>query len=26
VTLTLSRQGAATQVQATLGGEHPVCG
>ncbi|MDQ6919057.1 MAG: S1C family serine protease [Candidatus Dormibacteraeota bacterium] len=26
VTLTLSRQGAATQVQATLGGKHPVCG
>jgi S1-C subfamily serine protease len=26
VTLTLSRQGAATQVQATLGGQHPVCG
>ena len=26
VTLTLSRQGAATQVQATLGSMHPVCG
>jgi S1-C subfamily serine protease len=26
VTLTLSRQGAATQVQATLGGQHPTCG
>jgi putative serine protease PepD len=26
VTLTLSRNGAQTQVQATLGGQHPVCG
>ncbi|HEY8811080.1 MAG TPA: trypsin-like peptidase domain-containing protein [Candidatus Dormibacteraeota bacterium] len=26
VTLTLSRQGTPTQVQATLGSQHPVCG
>jgi putative serine protease PepD len=26
VTLTLSRQGTQTQVQATLGSQHPVCG
>lgn len=26
VTLTINRQGVATQLQATLGGQHPVCG
>ena len=26
VTITLNRQGSGTQVQATLGGQHPVCG
>jgi len=26
VTLTINRQGTATQLQATLGGQHPVCG